>query len=397
MIGGLPSSVDQTEGAGFIGLVGYPDPCSEGALADNISIYAQVCVSFQDSPYGLTYDFPGLTTMIPYLIDPVTLKIEYRPDLAISALDRPAIVLDDSTMIIEHRASNVSSFYVVTRSGIAISVSGAQASVTVAPTGSVSYCRADSSHIVRAYTPPFGLGNPTRVVETYSVSGGTVSLVSSDTIIVNPIVTNDPGPTPPTVTLSVDFFPFHYDGSGTLYWYGRTQGFPGFQRICASPYTPGGGIGTLGLSTRAKDAQSLLAALLWGAKIGTNECLLKATGSAAVPFYDDGTNMHFTTSSSTWGTFQPLDHNTENDQETTQGDYLTDDVAELPPGTPVGSGPALVSQSGLSLSYTPIAPIFRCPQFGTGITDGVRHGSNLGAQIITNPFGAGGLLRAFRW
>lgn len=365
---------------------GTLDACSAGALEPLISD-GFGCAAFRDSPYGFTYTNADPATLTPYLIDPATLAIEYRPDLAIVApLSGDLVGLDDST-IITAETGNLT-LYVITRSGITISVSGGQQTVATA-LGSANVCRIDSSHFTRVYNPPSPNDNNT-VIETFSVSGSTISLIHTDTIVnPAPAVSHDPGGAPVALAAS-QFFPFHYN-AGTLYSF--STGY-----VLATPYTTGGGIGgTVGPSTRAADAPNIsLGIIVPAKKIGSSECLLLGV-VGEVPFYDDGANMHFDDSGLV---FPAIEFNQIGgpDEASSWGDYLTGNVLQFPSGTTDNSGPALVSQSGQTLGYSTISPQFLCPALGTNLF-GTRHLSNLGAQMIDNPFDVDGrrLLRAYKW
>lgn len=377
--------------SGHWGLVGAFDVCSEAYLeAHYSSPFTYGCVSFEDSPYGFTNDIAAAPTLIPYLIDATTLQIEYRPDLAVSmasgALSGALIGMDDST-IVTGDATNAS-LYVVSRSGIDIAVSGAQQVATISGFGGATVARIDSSHFVRAYAVTGGW-----TLEVLSVSGSTISLVHTEIIAGLQTATVDPSGLPSPMSNS--FLPFHYDGAGTLYAYGSSVGSTTLTgpAILALPFSIGGGIGgAITLTTRAKDAQNINFGGTPPAKSGSSECLLLASTGYQFPFYDDGTNMHYGTLTSVGISFNMLGDG--GDLDTPQGDYLTGNVVEFPPGTTVNSGPALVSQSGVSLSYAPITPVFQCPQFESEPLDGQRHGSNLGAMVV----GAGpGILVAYKW
>lgn len=394
---------------GYLGLVGGSDPCSEGALSPVLFTPvsgAMRAISFQDTPYGFALSFVGAGSLTPYLIDATTLEITVGaptsgPYSGSAGDIQGALVFDDSTMVFGHAVFAAGHFtsdlHAITRSGLSVAVSGAQQSrATQAPP---VLCRIDSSHLVRVFNP---VPNTGQVIEVLSVSGGAISLVHTETISGVQHATVDPSGLPSTMVNSV--LPFHYNGAGTLYGFGSaTGGSPTLfgPAILAVPFSIGGGIGgAITLTTRAKDAQNVSGVKL-AAKIGSSECvLLSAPTGYMIGFYDDGANMHFDSSgaSSDWVSFGHINHNNgDADTETTQGNYLTNNVDELPQGNVVNSGPALVTQSGQTFGYSLITPQFLCAQFGTAIS-GSRHGSNLGAQIIGSPFNPGEfLLRAYKW
>lgn len=373
--------------SGHWGLVGSADKCSSAYLeAHYLTPFTYGCVSFDNSPYGFTLDNSG-TILIPYLIDEPTLNIEYRPDLAVTAgavLDGALIGMDDSTIVYGDATNET--LYVISRSGMSLSVSGAQQGVTLSGFGFAAVTRIDSSHFVRAYS-----GSTGWVLQVFSVSGSTISLVHTETITGPQTATVDPSGLPST--MSNGFLPFHYNGAGTLYAYGSsTGGSPTLfgPAILAMPFSIGSGIGgAITLATRAIDAQNILAGGTPVAKNASSECMLNSSSGYLFPFYDDGTHMHYDTSEGI--TFGMIGDG--GDLDTPYGDYLTGEVFEFPLGTPVGL-PAIVSQSGTTVSYTPITPVFQCPQFASEPLRGQRHGSNLGAMVV----GAGpGILVAYKW
>lgn len=386
-------------------------PCSEAVL-DPLLLTpgggaAMRLVSFQDTPYGFAFDFDTTPSLTPYEIDAATLRIALGTPVSGpysgSASDiQSALVLDDSTMVFAHLSGATGTLHAISRSGLSISVSGAQQSVSSLDTQSV--CRIDATHFVRAYrvTGTFAI-----TVQVFSVSGTTISLVHSDTFSASWNATVDPSGLPSP--MGQEFFPFHYDGSGTLYSYGTgTPASPTLPHVAilATPFSIGGGIGTIGLSTRAKDAQNISRLTNPpSSKIGSTECALQSVTGLRIGFWDDGTNMHYdaTGVSVDWIGATFINHLDESaDTATTQGNYLTEEVVQLPQGTMINAGPALVTQSGQTFGYSLITPRFLCPQFGTDLDVGsgsARHGSNLGAMLIANPFVGDGryLIRAYSW
>lgn len=407
-----------------LGLGIGPNPCSDAAIAAVSGPFAFYNQSFENSPYGFTFDLPAggaAMTLIPYHIDAATLEIEYRPDLAVS---QPSAVnrwtLSDSTIIFDQsgpttgtspRETFPHSLYAITRSGIAIAVSGPQQTKAVSARFSFPFlCRIDDTHFVRTYVDAPPLAGPFAhgtVVETFSVSGGVISLVHTDTLPITPIhPTFDPpsiAPPPYNVMGFNDFYPFHYSGSGTLYAYMLYQGDPFGPRrgIAAVPYSIGGWIGTIGSSTRVISSSAGVASV-YAAKTGSSECvILRAAGGTRLPFYDDGTHMHEGAISQP--SFVHIDHDSADPlpSDTMQGNYLASSF------TPIGGSPefcAIVEQSGLSLTRTLITPIFRCQDLvasliGVNRIFGCRHGPNLGALVV-NSFAAPdsiGTLFAYQW
>lgn len=405
-----------------------PVPCSEGTTRKYVS-ESEFPVAFMDSPYGFTTGYLGGSTLIPYLIDEPTLEIEYRPDLAIAdpeasssrnSNSRDPCVMDDSTMVFQGTPTVGTSpnfnipLYVLTRSGLAVSLSGPQQSVS---TGSVamSVVRVDATHIVVTgelprTTPGFPVGLRIR---TLSVSGGTLSLVSTTTITTNPVVSDDAGG-PNRAIHPFQIYPIHYSG-GLLYAF--TFATPsGAAAIVAIPYTPGGGItgGTIGLSTRCRVAGFASGSVIAAATIGSSECVLYTTTGYRAGFYDDGSDMiapGLTLSSPAarayWTSMGYIGYQGifEGTRAQPFGNFLTpggltdvDDSGSL-------IGPSIMTQSGATLSFSPVTLEFLCPQFGTDLVQtSARHGANLGAQMIRDPYDLdpfvspfNNLLRAYRW
>lgn len=382
-------------------MVGAPDPCAEQIE----SPYAARPIAFRVSPYGVSHDFDATRSFVPYLIDAVTLEIEWREDLIIGPFSNAlglAAVLDNSTMVWHEvgppsGGSYTSRFRVLTRSGVTIALSGEQQSVaTSLPEATV--IRLDSSHFLRRYNVPT---TEDVVVQVFSVSGSTISLDASTTYATgNYTVTRDGGEAgTPTLLIAPTLFPFHWDGASLLYCFGFGAGVGGFPRIHAVPFSLGGSITAPDTSWRSRDAQNTGSMPV--GKIGSNEVLLSSTsvGGAVMGFYDDGGEMHYDpVNSSAWIVVNGF---AELDRETGYGDYLTPNVLEDPAGTPVaGDPPALVSQSGTSLAYSPITVGVLCPAV-TGLaiagTQGpTRHDVTLGA--VSELLGGGDYrLWAFRW
>jgi hypothetical protein len=381
---------------GYLGIVGGPNPCA----IQIESVYAGRPIAFRASPYGVSHDFGK--SFVPYLIDPATLEIEWREDLLIGPFSNAlglAAILDDSTMVWHEvgppsGGSYTSRLRVLTRSGITIAMSGEQQSVaTFLPSATV--IRLDSSHILRRYND----GSNATVVEVLSVSGSTISLDASTTYGPGTQTVSRDGGEAGSATVTIDsaLFPFHYDGSGTLYAFGAASGFAGLPRIHAIPFSLGGSIASPDTSWRSRDAQNV--GSMQVAKIGNSECLLAGT-PGVMGFYDDGSEMHYLPAmSSTWIV---ADGFAEQDGETSFGDYPTPDVLEDPPGTDVSDALGdLVGQSGTSLSYAPIAVIVKCPAITglnfSGAHGPTRHDTALGAVSDLLEDAVTYRLWAFRW
>lgn len=418
-----------TAGLGYIGIVGGPDVCSEAyQLAHYSTPGGYGIVGFENSPYGLTYNpflTPSPPQFVPYLIDPATLDVELRPDLAVAMpigdnASYPDLVLDDSTMIIHVIRTTPTfsaSLCVVTRSGINIAVSGEQHSV--AWSNATPLCRIDDTHFVRWYRPITPAIPGTSLLQTFSVSGGTITLIHTDTIGPNTssLATQDPTGAPVGFDWS-NIAPFHYDGSGMLYCYTEAGTF-GNVSIIAGAYSIGGGFGAgLGGTTGHQSPNRVLevgnGSFNHGpGKVGSSECIVGVQNGELSVFYDDGTHLHAPGIVSGASTPPPADalfdigaafinHNGNlANGDTTLGDYLAAEVFD--PLAEATGLPMLVSQSGVTLTYTPIAPVFRCPADGLSGPapisigyngGGARHGSNLGAILIG---GQGGVLLAYKW
>lgn len=386
---------------GYLGMVGGPNPC-----ADQIeSVYAAEPQAFRLSPYGIA-GFGFTDGYAPYLIDPATLEIEHRPDLAIGPFPSTdgqlnfACALDDSTMVfhvVGTGGTRTSRLRVLTRSGITIAMSAEQQSVVVNLGASVIML--DSTHILRRYETPPGVGFGSNVVvEVMSVSGGSLSVVASTTYAANNYtVSRDGGEAGgATVLIGSSLFPFHWNGSGTLYCYGFAAGSGGPRRIHAVPCSLGGSVTAPGLSWRSRDAQGTGGSMIVG-KLGSSECVLSGQSGGAMGFYDDGSQMHYN-ATGVGSDMITAALGAEPNNESSWGDYLSPLMQEYPRGTPVpGTPDALVFQSGTALSYTPIEAIVRCFEVtGSDIGSPTRHDTALGAE--SDHLGAGIYrLHAFRW
>lgn len=383
-------------------MVAGPDLCSEAALEPCLTTAVR-CVAWQSSPYGYLTDIPAIppATLTPYLINPVTLEVTLGSPVSGPSNDTfpiGPVFFDDSTSVLGFADTTTASLYAVTRSGLSLAVSGAQQSRAISA-GPHDLCRIDSSHFVRRYNPNPNTGCR---IEVLSISGSTISLVHTETISGVQNATVDPSGLPSPMSNGIR--PFHYF-NGILYCTGGATGGSSTlfgPAILAVPFTISGGAGgAITLSTRAKDAQNVGAGS--GQKIGSTEQMLRSSSGFKVGFYDDGTHMHFdaTGASVIWIDFDPVNHAAfEGDTETPFGNYLAPNVRFHPQGTPIDSGPAIVSQSGETFSFSTITPQFLCPGFGADLSGFcARHESNLGAQLITNPFAPDGrrLLRAFKW
>lgn len=396
-----------TAGLGYIGIVGSVNKCGGGYLAPLIFPGGAACQSFEDSPYGLVAQGGLAPSITAYLIDEATLDIETGTPITPptgSSGGLGGIVLDDETILFESDSGGNSQWYSINRSGLSLSIDGPQVSVpSVGPQGA---CRIDSTHFAYAYGAP-GPGTIPVTVRFCSVSGGAISVDSSVTIL-PPNATATDQDTGAPVALDFQFFaPFHYDSStGLLYFFTR-GGFLDPTYVVAAPYTTGGGIGgPLSPTVRAFHVPGLRGNDTAAAMIGASECVLFNATGRRVPFYDDGTHMQCpserfspTPDASYRSTILPITHHGQDgsDNEGTWGDYLIAG-GEAVEGSGVDLGPCIATQSGVDLNYTPITPQFQCPEFGTeigSISDGARHGSNLGA-VCTDVSGDG-LLRAFKW
>lgn len=393
MIGG---GGDVHRPGGFIGIVGSHDPCANAVFSHE----AASPTAFIDSPYGIARGFHAdPTPFVPYRIDPVTLQIEWREDLAVSGYARWNLYAMSDTMMLAtdnddpfaHGAPFTLSLVALTRSGIALTASGGQQAVT-SPSPSQWICRIDATHFTRSYNP----NNFSMQVDVMSVSGGTISLVTTSNLITGYNVTRDPAPyesTAQPVTISPIMYPFHYN-AGTLYCFGNGSGFAGTDRIHAVPFTIGGGIAVpLGLSTRSQDAQNISRVIGLPTKVGSSE-FIGHVGGGIGGFYD-GPPMHMNQGAYPTGYLQANVFDVDN----VHGSYLGY-VTQNPLGTPVTPFPALISQSGNSLSVSPITPVFCCPAIsGTNINGYIttRHQANLGAT--TNNYAGADLwnLSAFKW
>lgn len=403
-----------TAGLGYLGIVGSVNKCGEGALAPLIFPGGAACQSFEDSPYGIVAEAGTALTVRAYLIDEATLDIAVGSPITPpsgSSAGLGGIVLDDSTIVFEHDGVGTSEWYSVNRSGLSLSIDGPQ--VSVASLGPAGACRIDSTRFAYAYGQAGGApgSNAPVVVRFCSVSGGVISVDSS--VVIQPpnaIVTDqDTG-----VLTSIDFrnfAPFHYDSSTGLMYFFTEVGFFEATYVVAVPYTTGGGIGSvLPPTARAFHVPGLRGDQTAATKIGTSECVLVNAFGQRVPFYDDGTHMQCPserfspTPDPTYRTsILPVTHHGQDgaDNDGSWGNYLIAG-GEAVAGSGVDLGPCIATQSGVTLSYTPITPIFQCPGFGTeigGISDGARHGSNLGAVclLLSGEPDFNTLLRAFKW
>lgn len=423
--------------SGRWGWTGKLDKCSEGATRANV-VEDVIVVSFMDSLYGFASSFVGgPTIIIPYLVDEATLEIDVRPDLAIddpnppgtNSASRSPCVMDDSTMVLTGNPVNTvpslsydQSLYVLTRSGLSLSISGPQATIS---TGSVvtTVTYLDSTHVVvmdevPRTSPGFFIGNRWR---TFEVSGGGLSLLSTHdftldvTIPGSFIVTDDAGGAP----FGIDrrsLYPFQYH-AGVLYVY--TFSAPaGALAIIAVPFTPSGGMtgSAIGLTTRGLRVHQGSAATIAAAKTDSSECILYSTGDGGrATFYDDGSHMHAPGLTLPSPDYEPYHSSMsyigyqglfEASRQMPFGDYLT--AGGLTNLYDSGStiGPSLVTQSGNDLSAAPISAVFSCPVFGTDVGQqlAARHTSNVAVQSIPDPFDFdffdppfNRLIRAFKW
>lgn len=366
LAGGPPDRVP----GGFWGIVGYPDPCATPELS-----YDQP-VAFRDSPYGITRSF-SLNEFAPYVIDPVMLAIESRLDLAVSV---PAnlgdfVVLDDSTMVWSYdpAGSDLSALMVVTRSGLTLSVNSGQHSDAFVQSRLI---RIDSTHFARAH----GATGPIAQVQIYSVSGSTISLDSATTLPAGITTIDSRSMLADTTSL------YHSDGSVFV---GNMQEAPaigGSQRLVILPFTTGGGVNlttTTVYNYPTIDSRTVDSAVNGSTEIAFNR---GGVGFAREAFYWDG-SAHFATSGVYGEAFigGPIGGGGDGDET---HPYVM-------PGI-LGTGYyAEVTQSGSSLAYSIITPIFRC---GTGNTTArhTRHGTgNLAA--LTDFDGSNYSIRAFRW
>lgn len=381
-----------------LGLSIGPNPCATQIE----SIYAATPAAFRSSPYGVTYMFDAVApdlNIVPYLIDPATLEIEFRDDLKIALSNNLGLVatLDDSTMVwheVTGTGPYTSDLRVLTRSGITIAMSGAQQSVSMSRSDA-SVIRLDSTHFLREYEDAT---TGDTVVQVFSVSGSTISLAASANYAAGPYtVTRDGGEAgTATLTIAARIAPFHWDGSATLYCSGFDQtGL--LARIHAAPFTTGGSISAPGLSWRSRDGSN--ASPTFHGKEGGSECLLRRVVNEIMGFYDDGSQMHYLPSTLSTHLSAVLSNDTAG--ANAFGDYLSPAVLADPPGTPVsGTPPAIVSQSGTSLSWSPIDVAVRCYETTgleiDGTTGPTRHDTALGAVSQTQ--GAGIYrLWAFKW
>lgn len=395
---------------GYLGLVGGLDPCSADALASLIRSET-FAWSFWDSPYGFLVsqtvaDGSTSVTLTPYVVDPLTLEITVGSTISHPMSNGPVATLDDSTVILESYvvpttfgAPWQASLYVLKRSGLSLSVSGAQ-QVLTSIQSPPSLLRLDSTHFLRTWVPSPATGQR---VDVFSVSGSTISLVHSELSVGTQTATVDGGahdgsPSP----MSNRFFPLHYDGAGTLYGFGSaTGGSPTLFGPCvlAIPFSYAGGIGGgFTLATRARDAQNVAGPL--GAIEGTNLILLLSSSGYTMGFYDDGVHMHFpgglTSDSTKWIAGQMINHGTV---EQSFPDYIAGSIEDSPGGPVYEPGRAV--QSGDEFTVSTFTPLFLCPPSPI-LFPATRHQSNLGVvwSPPPDPFGSGfglRLLRAFKW
>lgn len=350
---------------------GTPNPCVHPVLVDGPFLKA-----FRDSDYGFIHDNASPSHLWPYVIDPTTLEVAYHPELEVTLPSRvdTIAILDDSTMVIvvdNPSGAHTVGLALLTRSGgVDVALGSTQQIVGIDATegGTSSIARIDDTHFVRCYAPTTAPSPDGAVYDFCSVSGGVITIESSTTL-----------PQPYTVdTVAVNAsrlceFAMHTDGSGLIV----TYCFSGFAdvhtNVLVHEFSIGGGISASHLIPFGfSDFFQLVAG-----KEGSSEAVFLMEGNGYLGFYWDGSAGHLAAPNS----FFAGEFVTDMQDIHSESDYLNLNV---------GSGPGLVSQSGIVLSSTPITPVFHCDP-ADGYADGTtvggviqenRHGSNLAAAVF---------------